>query len=82
MVSNVATTAPSTALPSSSVKSLVFVIVNTGASFAVVTPGATETASPSVVPSLGISVNAGNSWPLLTNSAPASVSTTEPSTIA
>ena len=78
----VETSAPSTALPSSSVKSLVFVTVNTGASFAAVTPGATDTASPSIVPSLGVSVNAGSSSPLLTNSAPASVSTTEPSTIA
>ena len=56
VVSNVETTAPSTALPSSSVKSFELVMLIVGVSFTGVTLGSSVTLSPSAVPSFTVRV--------------------------
>ena len=75
-VVNVATTASSTALPSSLLKLVELEMVNTGASLTTVTLALSLTDSPPTLPSLGVNVYAGSASPRLTKAAPASVKTT------
>ena len=57
---------------------MVNVTLSVGMSLTSVTVGSTIAAVPSIVPSLGVRVKAGNSSPALTNAKPAAVKVTLP----